>query len=104
MVYCPSCKIPVFRTRDCKHITCICSFEFCYLCLGDYSECDCPWYAAKCPKCKKVTERNDEDNSVTCECNYVFCYSCLQEFEEGHICKETNDNYIEEDENIEEEF
>ncbi|EGC37663.1 hypothetical protein DICPUDRAFT_29874, partial [Dictyostelium purpureum] len=35
---CPKCEIPVQRTMGCSHITCKCSFEFCYICSSNWRE------------------------------------------------------------------
>jgi hypothetical protein len=29
---CPRCKLPVFKTEGCNHITCRCGCHWCYVC------------------------------------------------------------------------
>jgi hypothetical protein len=38
---CPSCKFWVEKSEGCDHMTCRCSFEFCYICGGVYQQCEC---------------------------------------------------------------
>lgn len=37
---CPKCKRPIEKNQGCMHMTCTppCKFEFCWLCLGDWSK------------------------------------------------------------------
>ncbi|KAF3795896.1 putative E3 ubiquitin-protein ligase [Nymphaea thermarum] len=35
---CPACRFYVERVDGCPHITCRCSFQFCYLCGGDWDQ------------------------------------------------------------------
>ncbi|KAK1366997.1 putative E3 ubiquitin-protein ligase RNF217 [Heracleum sosnowskyi] len=35
---CPSCKFYIEKTEGCDHITCRCSYEFCYRCGSEWSE------------------------------------------------------------------
>ncbi|XP_045803115.1 probable E3 ubiquitin-protein ligase ARI8 isoform X1 [Trifolium pratense] len=37
---CPKCKRPIEKSQGCSHMTCIppCKFEFCWLCLGAWTE------------------------------------------------------------------
>jgi hypothetical protein len=42
---CPKCDITVWRQAGCDHITCVCGYEFCYLCrqphnLGNHANCN----------------------------------------------------------------
>ncbi|KAH7123816.1 hypothetical protein B0J11DRAFT_606805 [Dendryphion nanum] len=39
---CPSCNNMIARTHGCNHMTCRCSYQFCYVCTQDWSEkCGC---------------------------------------------------------------
>jgi ariadne-1 len=35
---CPRCKSPIQKNSGCMHMTCPCHHEFCWLCLGDWTE------------------------------------------------------------------
>lgn len=36
---CPECRKPIEKNQGCNHMTCkICNYEFCWLCLGKWSE------------------------------------------------------------------
>ncbi|CAG9321217.1 unnamed protein product [Blepharisma stoltei] len=35
---CPKCKAPIQKNQGCMHMTCKCLHEFCWLCLGNWSE------------------------------------------------------------------
>ncbi|TKY67742.1 E3 ubiquitin-protein ligase ARI7 [Spatholobus suberectus] len=36
---CPKCKIPIEKVDGCVHMECKCGFQFCWLCLRDWSKC-----------------------------------------------------------------
>jgi len=38
---CPKCNFYVHKTEGCKHITCFCKHEFCYICGLNMDECYC---------------------------------------------------------------
>lgn len=38
---CPKCHFWVEKTQGCNHMTCRCSFQFCYVCGGVYKNCEC---------------------------------------------------------------
>ena len=41
---CPNCKKIVERTSGCHHMTCVCGYEFCYLCEREYKlKCKCKY-------------------------------------------------------------
>ncbi|CAE8701721.1 unnamed protein product, partial [Polarella glacialis] len=42
---CRKCNIYVSLKHGCNHMTCFCNYEFCYVCLADWTQgkpCDCP--------------------------------------------------------------
>eukprot|EP00930_Biecheleria_cincta_P085697 TRINITY_DN75074_c0_g1_i1.p1 TRINITY_DN75074_c0_g1~~TRINITY_DN75074_c0_g1_i1.p1 ORF type:complete len:533 (+),score=108.84 TRINITY_DN75074_c0_g1_i1:203-1801(+) len=44
---CPKCSFYVSLRFGCNHMTCHCGFEFCYICLDDWTQgkpCDCPLF------------------------------------------------------------
>lgn len=38
---CSQCKFWVEKNEGCDHMTCRCSYQFCYVCGGKYGECEC---------------------------------------------------------------
>ena len=38
---CPKCKFWVEKSEGCDHMTCKCTFQFCYKCGGVYMKCEC---------------------------------------------------------------
>ncbi|EFQ30658.1 IBR finger domain-containing protein [Colletotrichum graminicola] len=41
---CPSCQAVVELGMGCYHITCRCQSHFCYLCLAEWKNCQCPMW------------------------------------------------------------
>ena len=41
---CPQCKFWVEKAIGCNHMTCRCTFQFCYLCAAKYKTCNCKDY------------------------------------------------------------
>jgi len=38
---CPSCKFFIHKVEGCLHITCLCKFQFCYICGKAWRTCSC---------------------------------------------------------------
>ena len=38
---CPKCRFWVEKTQGCNHMTCRCGMQFCYVCGGNYPNCNC---------------------------------------------------------------
>jgi len=38
---CGKCKFWVEKNQGCDHMTCRCSYQFCYKCGGKYMACEC---------------------------------------------------------------
>lgn len=38
---CPECKIKIEHGDACKHMTCACKYEFCFICLADWKKGGC---------------------------------------------------------------
>lgn len=38
---CPNCREPIEKNLGCNHMTCRCRYEFCWVCLGKYPNCEC---------------------------------------------------------------
>ena len=38
---CPQCKFWVEKNQGCDHMTCRCTYQFCYKCGGKYQACEC---------------------------------------------------------------
>ena len=41
---CPNCRYYILKDQGCDHITCICGFQFCYICNNNWS------YPHHCPR------------------------------------------------------
>ncbi|KAL4468931.1 hypothetical protein ABPG72_009751 [Tetrahymena utriculariae] len=52
---CSKCKMYVEKNEGCDHITCRCSYEFCYKCGGPHNNCECT---------KRVELVNQQTNTI----------------------------------------
>ena len=41
MKQCPSCKFWVEKNKGCDHMTCRCTYQFCFRCGAKYGQCHC---------------------------------------------------------------
>jgi hypothetical protein len=50
VVWCPMCRTKIIKSEGCDHMTCrYCSYEFCYICGGDYFADSCKDLPIKSP-------------------------------------------------------
>ncbi|CAG8573640.1 8955_t:CDS:2 [Acaulospora morrowiae] len=76
---CGRCKRFVELTIGCNHITCICSYQFCYLCGTEWKKCNCPQWnehrlTHEAPVRTQVAEQNLRDQRNLrnrCQHNWV---------------------------------
>lgn len=67
---CPKCKFWVERTEGCKHITCRCTFSFCYDCGGVHGKCICNGFSNSLMFEEIYPELSNEKQ----ECRYAFMW------------------------------
>ena len=87
---CPNCKMIVQKSKGCDHMTCYCSFEFCYLCNEVYTinhKCSRP----KAENCLKTMflelERDDSLYNKFVHCGKML--DCLTPDPEKNRCWQT---------------
>jgi hypothetical protein len=71
---CPSCRMVVQKSNGCDHMTCHCSYEFCYVCSQQYNinhKCQPPAASNCLQQLSLELEREDSDYNKGLHCGKI---------------------------------